>query len=308
MIITPLAAESLGVRSSAVLVETEDVKVLIDPGVSLAPARFGLGPHPLEIRRMNEAWLKIKREAVRADVLVITHYHFDHFDPTEALVFRDKTVLLKHPEETINASQRGRARNLLRSIGTLPRRMETADGKEFAFGGTVIRFSGPAPHGPGMNVGWVVQVSVRAGGEAFLYTSDVQGAPRPEHLGFILSEGPGLVYLDGPPTYLMGQGFGPDDLRASLRNIGEVIGSARVHTLIIDHHLLRDAEWRNEIREVVQRAMAEGKKIVTAAEYLGAKEELLEANRKRLFEQYPDMPGEPLQRSRNFQLSKEKRK
>src|SRR5574341_913595 len=131
--------------------------------------------------------------------------------------------------------------------------------------------------------------------------------PRPEHLEFILSEGPGTVYLDGPPTYLMGQGFGPDDLRASLRNIGEVLGSARVHTLIIDHHLLRDAEWRNEIREVVQRAMAEGKKIVTAAEYLGVKEELLEANRKRLFEQYPHLPAEPLQRNTNFQLSKELR-
>ena len=80
MKIVPLAAESLGVRSSATFVETTDVRILIDPGVSLAPVRFGLPPHPLEIRAMNESWRTIKEYAARSDILVITHYHFDHFD------------------------------------------------------------------------------------------------------------------------------------------------------------------------------------------------------------------------------------
>ncbi len=36
--ITPLAFESMGVRSMCTLVETKDLKVLVDPGVSVAPA------------------------------------------------------------------------------------------------------------------------------------------------------------------------------------------------------------------------------------------------------------------------------
>ena len=40
MIVTPLAAESLGVRSVATYVECGGTRVLIDPGAMLAPNRF----------------------------------------------------------------------------------------------------------------------------------------------------------------------------------------------------------------------------------------------------------------------------
>jgi predicted metallo-beta-lactamase superfamily hydrolase len=45
--LNPLAFESLGVRSMASKVVTPDIKILIDPGVSLG-IRFGLLPHPEE--------------------------------------------------------------------------------------------------------------------------------------------------------------------------------------------------------------------------------------------------------------------
>jgi len=41
--IIPLAFESFGVRSMATYVET-DQKILIDPGTSLGPKRFGFPP------------------------------------------------------------------------------------------------------------------------------------------------------------------------------------------------------------------------------------------------------------------------
>ena len=53
--IAPLAFDSFGVRSMATFVETDDLKVLIDPGVALAPVRYGLEPHPLEWQRLDEA-------------------------------------------------------------------------------------------------------------------------------------------------------------------------------------------------------------------------------------------------------------
>jgi predicted metallo-beta-lactamase superfamily hydrolase len=62
--ITPLAAESLGVRSMCTLVETPDINILLDAGISLCPYRFNLVPHPIEfqtiskIRKKFLKWIK----------------------------------------------------------------------------------------------------------------------------------------------------------------------------------------------------------------------------------------------------------
>jgi len=45
--VVPLAEESFGVRSMCTYVETPDVRVLLDAGVSLGPNRFGFPPYPL---------------------------------------------------------------------------------------------------------------------------------------------------------------------------------------------------------------------------------------------------------------------
>jgi predicted metallo-beta-lactamase superfamily hydrolase len=305
MNIIPLAAESLGVRSAAFFVETADVRVLIDPGVSLAPLRFGLPPHALEIKAMNESWRAIKEFAARADVIIITHYHFDHFDPTEPFVFNGKALLIKHPKENINANQRARARQLIKNFRTLPRSVEFADNGVFRFGGTVMRFSPAVPHGPGTEAGWVVEVSIREGESCFLHTSDIQGASLPQHVEFIRAENPDTLYLDGPLSYLMGQGFSQGDLRASIKNICDIIETTRVQTVIIDHHLLRDPKWKEDIKEVLARAKQTGKNVVTSAGFLGKDEEILEAHRRQLFAWNPDMPEEPIRRNRHFKLARE---
>jgi len=300
MNIIPLAAESLGVRSSAFFIETASIRILIDPGVSLAPMRFGLPPHPIEIKAMNESWSVIKKHAALADILIVTHYHFDHFDPTEPLVMNDKVLLMKHPEENINAKQRKRAHDLIRNFRTLPRRVEFVDNRGFDFGGTAIRFSPAVPHGPSVKSGWVVEVSVQEGESRFLHTSDIQGASLRQHIQFILSEKPDVLYLDGPLTYLIGQGFSLDDLRSSISNICTVIETTPVRTLIIDHHLLRDPNWKESVVDVFERAGKASKKVVTAAGFLGKEDEILEAHRRQLFAWYPDMPEEAVRRSRTF--------
>jgi predicted metallo-beta-lactamase superfamily hydrolase len=55
MKISPLAADSLGARSMATLVETRDVTVLIDPSVRLGPYRYdsGSGSEPPRRRRTS---------------------------------------------------------------------------------------------------------------------------------------------------------------------------------------------------------------------------------------------------------------
>ncbi|MEW6329676.1 MAG: MBL fold metallo-hydrolase, partial [Candidatus Micrarchaeota archaeon] len=78
MKITPLAFDSLGTRSMCTFIETKDVNILIDPGVALAPSRYGLPPHSLELERLAEHWRTIKEHARSADIMIITHYHYDH--------------------------------------------------------------------------------------------------------------------------------------------------------------------------------------------------------------------------------------
>ena len=58
MKVIPLAFESLGVRSMATFVET-DHKILIDPGTSIAPKRFGYPPWKNEF---EAAYKALKRQ------------------------------------------------------------------------------------------------------------------------------------------------------------------------------------------------------------------------------------------------------
>ena len=101
MQVFPIAADSLGTRSMATLVKTKDCSVLIDPGVALGPSRYGFPPHPLELQRMDEHWREVKKIAEKSDILIVTHYHYDHHNPDAPEIYKDKTVFLKHPKEKI---------------------------------------------------------------------------------------------------------------------------------------------------------------------------------------------------------------
>ncbi|HKZ89841.1 MAG TPA: hypothetical protein VJ300_06255, partial [Thermoplasmata archaeon] len=91
MKITPLAADSFGARSMATLAETPDVVVLLDPSVRLGPRRYGLPLHPTEEERQKALWRSIRDAAKRADVLTVSHYHYDHHNPDAPSIFRGKT-------------------------------------------------------------------------------------------------------------------------------------------------------------------------------------------------------------------------
>ena len=63
MKIISVAFDSPGNRSVATYVETDNVKILIDPGVSLVSTRYSLEPHPIKLRRLDEHWKEIVRPA-----------------------------------------------------------------------------------------------------------------------------------------------------------------------------------------------------------------------------------------------------
>jgi predicted metallo-beta-lactamase superfamily hydrolase len=272
--ITPLAFDSMGTRSMATFVETKDIKVLIDPSVALAPKRFGLPPHPIEIERMATHWKEIKRRAKGADILVLTHYHYDHHNPDEPHVWKNKVALVKDPKNNINKSQTQRSEYFLEQIRGLPKEIFYSDGEEFLYGGTKIKFSEAVPHGLEDRLGYVTEVLIDDGTQKFIHTSDVLGPCSERQASFILQEKPDVLFTDGPLYFTETPAIG------TLRRI---IRECRLPNLVIDHHLLRDVNWRQRIAEVFSEAAKTETLISSTAAFAGKKEELLEAGRKRLF-------------------------
>ena len=156
MKIIPIAFDSMGTRAMACYIETKGIKIFIDPGVSLAPIRYGMEPHPFELKRLNEHWNEIKKFARDSDVLIVTHYHYDHHNPTDGLeIYKNKIVFIKNPTEKINFSQKGRASFFLQQIKNLPKRIEFCDAKEFEFNKTKIKELSIPFHGFGSNIGYI---------------------------------------------------------------------------------------------------------------------------------------------------------
>ena len=184
--VTPLASESFGVRSMCTIVETPDITVLLDAGISLCPYRFNLPPHPIEFQTISKLRQKIAQAADKATVVTISHYHFDHHTPsyedwvvnwTEAnetarQIYQNKIVLMKNPKEKINSSQRQRAWLFQKTGGKYAKKLEAADGKNFTFGHTTLRFSEAVAHGSeGSMLGWVIMATFDYDMERFMFAA-----------------------------------------------------------------------------------------------------------------------------------------
>jgi predicted metallo-beta-lactamase superfamily hydrolase len=299
--VTPLAAESFGVRSMCTLVETPDLTVLLDAGVSLCPYRFRLPPHPIEFKAIDRLRKRIAEAASKAEVVTISHYHFDHHTPsyedwlvnwTEAnetarQIYQGKKVLMKNPRDKINASQRQRAWLFQKTGGKHAEALETADGKTFAFGKeTVLRFSEAVPHGPEDSMlGWVVMTLVEYGGERFMFAPDVQGPMSTRTLDLIKAAKPQVIMLGGPPFYLGGFKVSEAQLQLGLKNLTAVVEA--VPLTILEHHALRDESWQQRTKQVYAKAAEVGHKVMTSAEFAGQENSFLESNRKMLYVENP---------------------
>ena len=104
----PIWFDSLGAKSSCTFVETPDVKILIDPGVAVMHPSFP-ATQKAKKRWYEQAYTAIIEAAQNADVITISHYHYDHFIDFDKRVYQGKLILAKDPNKYINDSQRGRA-------------------------------------------------------------------------------------------------------------------------------------------------------------------------------------------------------
>lgn len=109
--------DSLGAKSSSVLVETPDLRLLIDPGASGMQPSYPLPEDQKSLLRQL-ALEAIKKAARIADGIFVSHYHYDHHTlPSEELeIYEGKTLWIKNPNLWINRSQWERARLFLSQL------------------------------------------------------------------------------------------------------------------------------------------------------------------------------------------------
>jgi hypothetical protein len=297
--VLPVAAESLGTRSMCTFIETKDVRVISDPGVSLAPNRFGLPPHPREYDAIIESRKAIEEKASVADVVTISHYHFDHHTPSfvdwvcnwsspeiARKIYANKLVLLKNYKVNVNFSQRRRGWVFAKTAGKYADKLEAADGRTLKFGETLLRFSEPIFHGSeDSSLGWVLTTTIECQGERVVFAPDVQGPMYDAALKMIIAEKPHLLIVGGPPLYLVNFRVPEMQIQQGLERLKQL--AANVQLIILEHHLLRTKNWREEAKGIFETAHKTGHEVMSAAEFLGVKDNLLEASRKELFEAEP---------------------
>ncbi len=297
--VSPIAFESFGVRSMCTYAETPNVKILLDAGVSLGPVRFGLSPHPKEYEALKLRRNLILEFAEKSDLVTVSHYHFDHHTPSYVdwaqnwsspeiaeKTYKGKLVFVKSFQSQINFSQRRRGWLFTKTGGKCAEKLEVADGHSYVFGETSIGFSTPVSHGPeGTELGYVLMTIIRYEDEKILFAPDVQGPISPTTLQDILAEKPQLAIVGGPPLYLVDFKISQQEMEFATRNLASLV--EQIPIIILDHHLLRDENWRESIQPLFDTASNMGHKVFTAAEYLGFENSLLESRRKILFETEP---------------------
>ncbi len=277
MKVIPLAADSLGVRSMATYVEGGRTRILIDPGATLGPTRYNLPPAEEEWAALRDANNLISTYATRAHVVFVSHYHEDHFryDPE---FYAGRQVWAKDPRRMINPKQGQRGGNLWRAIA--PRcRLEAAEGRRYDFTDLLLTASPPLAHGvEGTGLGYVVALTVTDGSDGFrfVHASDVQGPLSPVATAYLIRERPRLLYLSGPPSYIEKQ-IGAALIDQGIENLLRIIETTGCR-VIMDHHAVRDPRQAERLHR-----LWETRQVVTAAEYLGRPNRLLEANRHRLW-------------------------
>ena len=273
--ITPLAAESWpGVRSSSLLVETEGVRLVIDPGCALGPWSFQLPPHPVEQRALKTAWQRIVQATEQADAAIITHFHRDHYNPNHPELLKHLKLFVISKQD-LNISQRRRAESFLKNLPGF----QEADGTTQRINDITLIFSQKLPHGDQEKVP-ILSVCVQHGDKRLVYTSDVGGFQVPSQLDFVLEHQPDFLFMDGPRK-------NPKDLERFDRAWPELLNIPNLRTIIFEHHGIRRGKWRDIFSDFLEQARTRGVSVHTAASYLGFPERNLESRRDQLYEILP---------------------
>ncbi len=284
-----LGTESLGVRGLSCIVEVNDHKIVIDPGLALGYTRHGLLPHPAQVAVGERVRQKILNAVGDATDVVFSHLHGDHVPLVDANPYQmpaQKFATICRTRELRfwvkgNQGLSKHMRHRLESLRTaLDNDLPNAEGR---IDGD-MRFSLPVPHGQrGEHMGMVMMTRIEEGEVVFVHASDIQ-LLEDATVSCILEWQPTIVLASGPPLYL--PYLSKQQRKAAQRNALRLANG--VDTLILDHHLLRSEGGRRWLDTL---AATTGNNIICAADFMGRRRTMLEAWRQRLYTEMPVPEG-----------------
>jgi hypothetical protein len=262
----------------ATYVEVAGRGILIDPGATLAAARFGLPPADEEWEALRRANDRISAYALRAELIFVTHYHEDHFR-SEPASYAGRRVLVKDPRRMVQGLQARRAAELWKTLQGSTARVGIADDLSERAVDLVLEASPPLPHGlEGTPLGYVVALTIvdPAERERFVFASDVQGPLSAVAAAYIVRQRPTLLYLAGPPSYVE-RDVGAAVIDRGIDHLLRIVETTGCR-VIMDHHALRDVRWRERFARLWAT-----RRVGTAAGYLGVEDAALESRRAELW-------------------------
>jgi hypothetical protein len=236
----------------------------------------------------SERTRRLIEEALEdATDIVISHYHGDHIplvdaNPYQLSAHRVAKLCLRPRLRTkgtkdLSYNQAHRAKALANMLDrTLPVVEGMNDGP--------LSFSPSVPHGEQDGRGGSVMMTrIEEDGDVFVHASDIQMLSD-EAIKQILAWQPNIVLASGPPIYLPSLTLGQqeDALRRTLRL------ARKVDTLILDHHLMRSRKgekWLDYVSSLTKH------RVVCAADFMGRRRDLLEADRALWYRRFPVPEG-----------------
>ncbi|PMP60246.1 MAG: hypothetical protein C0171_05860 [Caldisphaera sp.] len=281
-----IGSDSLGVRSLATFVNVCRKNIGIDLGASLAPRRYGLPPHEIEINKLNETLNQIEENLKISDIIIITHYHYDHYIKEKPSLYFGKKLFIKDPNKNINRSQYFRAKVFLKENKVEENaEINIADGNSYKIDNITLEFSKALWHGEEKTkVGKLVMVRILCNDKSIIFGSDIQGPGNEEALEKLIEwKGAELLILSGPPTYFAGYKVSQESVEKGLENLKKVIENKVANIIVADHHLLRDTRYKEILKDHYKVAKENNVSLLTAAEFMGYEVQQLEARRKELW-------------------------
>ncbi len=282
MVIQILGAESLGVRGLCCHVRTGDRKILIDPGVALGYIRHKLLPHPEQVAIAEKVRQKIIDLWQDATDIVFSHFHGDHVPLADANPYQlsigalaglnGRTRIWCKNQNHLSHTEALRKKSLSSALG-----LDILPGENKRQG--PLHFSRAVPHGDPEITDDTVMMTLIEEDRRFLHAPDIQ-LLCDQTVSRILDWEPDVLLAGGPPLYLF---------KLTNRQIDQAWQNAvklarGVDQLILDHHLMRSTEGLTWLKDLTT---ASGRPVMCAADFMGKKRRLMEANRERLYRSHP---------------------
>jgi len=281
-----LAAESLGVRGLGCHVSVATQHILIDPGFALGYLRHKRLPHPKQVALAEKTRRRVLHLWPRATDIVFSHFHGDHVPLVDANPYQ----LSAHALVGLNPHARfwrKRLEHLSPREAAREASLKTLLNLDFLEGETVtegpLHFSEAVPHGDPDETDESVMMTLIEGETRFVHAPDIQ-LLWDETISRILEWEPQIVLAGGPPLYL--PRLTPGQIERAWQNALRL--ARRVNTLILDHHLLRSTEGLTWLQKL---SSASGRRVLCAADFMGKPTTLMEAERERLYRQFPVAEG-----------------